>query len=126
MKIAIFPGFGSNAVPEWLMKPKYGSLDWRFELAEKIMELKDTHEVGVAITYEERQDLESGKIKYFKQGNDFLFNDTSEIVSVLVNIRVEDIDIGSPWRITEYDGSEGIEYFEGVKVVNDKYNMCDW
>lgn len=46
MKIAIFPGFGSNAVPEWLMKPKYGSLDWRFELAEKIMELKDTHEAG--------------------------------------------------------------------------------
>lgn len=37
---------------------------------------------------------------------------------------IEDVDISRPWRITDYDGAEYIQYLDYV-VVNKEINYCE-
>lgn len=122
MKIALFTGFGINKFPSFLKVEGVG-IEKRVNLAKEISKLPIMHNEP---TFDDRRDLEQGKVKYFhyliKGEEGFIFNERHE----LFNISIVDIDTSKPWKIVDYDGAESIEYFEGVKVLDEKYNLCEW
>lgn len=37
---------------------------------------------------------------------------------------IEDVDISRPWRVTDYDGSEYVQYLDYV-VIDEELNYCE-
>lgn len=41
-------------------------------------------------------------------------------------ISVVNVDETRRWGISEYDGAESVKYFKEPKVIDAKYNYCEW
>jgi hypothetical protein len=39
---------------------------------------------------------------------------------------VVDVDTSRPWRIAEYDGAEGIEYYSEPEILDKNSNYARW
>lgn len=127
LKVAIYKGFGVNKIPKRFQdKVKDFSLEGRIALAEEISKV----EVYDGLLPLSEEILEN----YYKQGKDVIHvvTDKGEQLVCLESkcdcyiISVVEVDTEKPWRIGLYDGSEGIEYFDGLTVVNKEHNMCNW
>lgn len=137
IKIAIFSGYGSCDIPEWLLKnlptPIYG-VESRIKLAELLCNLKPTctEEEATQKAWDKFSKSKSMKRNpYFKIEGDNkvhlkICKDVAGSIPLEVEVSIEEIDISKPWRITEYDGGEYVEVFNGISVKDEKYNMCEW
>lgn len=126
MKIAIFPGYGSNNIPDFLIDAvNRQERNYRIVLAEEIEKLSDTHE---EITDELFVAFRDGKldIPYIKANDHIYFMSSAGYTEMIDEIALVDIDKDKPWRINDYDGAEGIEYFNGIKVVDEDTGECEW
>lgn len=127
VKVAIYKGFGCNKIPKRFKGSISDfSIESRVKLAEELLKIK---------VYEGPLPLSEEIVnEEFKKGNDIIHVVTKgreEFVCLESKcdcyiIDVVEVDTSKPWRLSDYDGSEGIEYFDGVQVVNEKYNMCNW
>lgn len=127
VKVAIFTGFGTNKIPKRFSDSVRDlSLVSRIKLAEEISNV-ELYEGPLPISEEV---IESE----YKAGKDVIhaFNKGEEVLVCLESkcncyiIKVVEVDTSKPWRISDYDGGEGIEYFGGLTVINEEYNMCNW
>ena len=42
------------------------------------------------------------------------------------SLSIVEIDETKRWKITNYDGAESISYFDEPKLIDAKYNLCEW
>lgn len=42
------------------------------------------------------------------------------------SLSIAKIDETKRWKITNYDGAEGVSYFDEPKLIDAKYNLCEW
>ena len=126
MKIAIFPGYGSNTIPDFLIDAvNKQERNYRVVLAEEIEKLNDTHE---EITDELFIAFRDGKIDtpYIKANDHMYFMSSTGYTKMIDEIALVEIDKNKPWRINDYDGAEGVEYFKGIKVIDEDTGECEW
>lgn len=125
VKIAINPTYGCLMIPsQFIDKINNECKNFRVTLAECIGELQDTHKEIDTDTY---VNFKNQKTEwYIKAGNDFYFKDLEEGFNVVYNLEIVEIDTNKKWKITEYDGAEGVVYFNEPKVMDEELNMCEW
>jgi len=131
VRLVIFPNFGGiyilKEAREYIESRK--GINWRVSLAEYIDSLEDTHD---AITQEVYDSFcKSSDIPYIKSKNQFFCKDLEDTCSPLVSslvyrVKIVDVDNTRKWRIDEYDGAEGIEYFNEPVLVDKELNMYKW
>ena len=60
-------------------------------------------------------------------GGDVIYvKDLESNYCMVYMMKIEDVDTSKIWRIEEYDGAEGIEYFNGVKITDKELNLGEW
>ena len=126
-RIAIFPSYGGCGVPEEFKAViNNSSRSWRLVAAELIDSLKDTHsEIDEDVYTEFLHKPFSKNNWYLKCGNNFYFK-TEEESSFVFRLKIVEVDTSKKWKIDEYDGAEGIEYFREPVLVDKELNMYRW
>ena len=63
-------------------------------------------------------------VNYIEKNGEFV--DKYRNVYKLANsfYSIEDVDISRPWRVTDYDGSEYVQYLDYV-VIDEELNYCE-
>ena len=126
IRVAIYPNYGgyyiSKEAKEYIDTRK--NINWRLSLAEYIDSLEDTHSNITQEVYNEF--VRSNNIPYIKSKGLFFFKDTEEKFGLEYKVKVVDVDNTKKWRISEYDGAEGIEYFSEPVLVDKELIMYRW
>lgn len=126
IRVAIYPNYGgyciSKAAKEYIDTRK--NINWRLALAEYIDSLEDTHSNISQEVYDDF--VSSNNTPYIKSKGLFYFKDTEEKFGLEYRVKVVDVDNTKKWRISEYDGTEGIEYFSEPVLVDKELNMYRW
>lgn len=123
-RIAINGRYGSFKIPNFLKENVNNSNRYyRVVLAELIDGIPDTHS---KITQEIYDDFEKNSIEYIKCGNYLYFKDFQEKYPIVNICKIVEVDTSLKWKISNYDGSETIEYFKDPKLVNATLNMWEW
>lgn len=119
MKIAIFPNHGGCGLPKFISdKLEDDGRLWRVKLSEILDKLPKTHEKITRDVYDNLKEE-----SYIKD-DEVIFVKKKDYYTV--QIKILEIDTSRPWRIYEYDGAEGVEYFNGVKIIDKETNMSEW
>lgn len=126
IRIAIYPNYGgfytSKEAKEYINTRS--DVNWRLSLAEYIDGLEDTHSNITQEVYDEF--IRSKDIPYIKSKGMFFFKNLEENFGLAYRVKVVDVDNTKKWRISEYDGAEGIEYFKEPVLVDKELNMYRW
>lgn len=134
MKIAIYPNHGSSYIPPFITKQLSGK-DWihnRIELANIIGRLEPTHEEitqEIYDLYSSHKPNELNFCDYIKDSKDpnvIFVKDLESQYGYVYRIKVVDVDTSKIWRIGEYDGAEGIEYFNNPEIIDKDLNYGTW
>lgn len=122
MKIALFPDLGGGTIPKMFQETINGNTrNWRVVLAEEIDKLPITCDEITDELFEEFR--ENDNMLYIKdKNNEMYFKGNREIYV----IAIEEVNTSKPWRVNEYDGAEEIQYFNGVTVIDEETNECEW
>lgn len=128
IKVAIFENYGYNYCPNWVLEKIDKNKNFRISLAKLLCEF-EINSFANSLTNENFSNvfekLKSGKIDYIKFDDEFVwFCDLGSKLSS--KIRIVEVDTSKPWRINDYDGAESIEYFDGIKCIDEEINMCQW
>ena len=128
IRLALHGTFGMMGVPDVLKDKIDKNKNYRLELARLIDELPCVNQGDI---YDLTESLLNLEIPYFKREYDSVVSfyyklPNGELLEGIDMIRVESIDNTKPWRISEYDGLETVEYFEGVTVLDEETNESKW
>jgi len=135
MKIAIYPNYGSIYVPPFISKQLSKEKDWthnRIEIANIIEKLKPTHNKitqKIYTLYATSEPNEVNCLNYIKDTknpNIIYVKELEKIYGQIYKIQIEDVDTTKIWRISEYDGAEGIEYYGKPEVIDKELNLGEW
>ena len=122
MKIAIFPGYGSNCYTDFMIDALNNSDKYeRATLADVLEALPITHE---EINQKDYNEFEHNNKEYIKdkEGQIYLKSNTGHVCRV----KLVEVATSQPWRINDYDGAESIEYFKGVEYVDKEIGLAEW
>jgi len=134
MKIAIYPNYGSIYVPLFI-KNQLLTKTWiqqRIEIATIVENLKSTHEEITQEIYDlfvTHNSNEVNALSYLKssKNNGLIYVKESELkYGQTYMIQIVDVDTTKIWKIGEYDGAEGIEYFSEPKIIDKSLNLGEW
>lgn len=132
MKIAIIPSYGSNrdmfraAMNATGIRLKMNSKSFRKDLAEQLDKLEPNFKVG-DINQSVYNKLYNEEIKYIRceEEPENIYFKMSEGWSF--RIQIVEPDENKVWRISDYDGSEYIEYWNPYpKLVNEETGEHEW
>lgn len=136
IKVAVFSGYGGDGVPKEILdkmkcKEMY-SAEFRVELAKIIDELPiNCFDVNGFVNYYKSMETDNPKVYYIKYLDGtrmriYLKDCNGYALKYPVEVTICEVDTTKPWRVTEYDGAESIESLNKIRVVDEKYNMCEW
>lgn len=130
IRIAIFTNYGGNFVPKEIHdKIKNSSKNYRIALAEELDNLPCTHEEITQEVYDSfTQDNSQIYLKASKNKELIYTKEDGEYkeYGLTSAITIETVDTSKPWRIADYDGAEGIEYFKHYNIIDKSINLCEW
>lgn len=120
IKIAIQSSYGAFRLSKDMYKELQGLSvpRARMKLAEFLeensVEIKDPRELAEAKGYFFiERDVERGSKRYYYY--------SPEDDDLFCSFRIVEVDTSSPWRLTEYDGAESIEY---LNFKAEEFNYC--
>ncbi len=128
MKIAIGAGYSGFNLPKWLMEKcnDENPIKMRFNVAKYLEENCDYEIDEQKINKPIKEFVDKYKILKIKGKfyNIYCTKDEENLtVMDYCTYCIVDVDITRPWRIDEYDGSEGIQYLD-YDVIDKEFNYC--
>jgi len=142
MKVLLFTGYGESAYTKRMLEAAKSQTGRLADRTGKVVEIVEQAEV-IKVNRENESDI-------FEELKNRLKKDTELILGVefsslneedrkfiryyiwdpdiewVVEMTIIDVDTSKPWRITDYDGAESIEYFQGVKILDQETNYAEW
>lgn len=123
MKVLLFTSYGGNGTTKdmrWLLK-KYPFPKNR--VGEIINYIENN---AISLTKENIEDyLKTNKnhIGKLTENNNIYYYIYDEEINCLKSISIEDVDNNRPWKISEYDGSEYIQYLD-YEIIDKELNYA--
>ena len=137
MKVLIFPGYGGDCYTKEMKKAIDGSdklLGCRVGRVVEVVEKAEIiREIGYADSCDDIiEDLKANRGKII--GVTIKQADTEKVryytwcnkPKELCQMAVVDVKTSRPWRIAEYDGAEGIEYYSEPEILDKNSNYARW
>ena len=142
MKVLLFTGYGESAYTKRMLEAAKSQTGRLADRTGKVVEIVEQAEV-IKVTKENENDI-------FEELKNRLKKDTELILGVefsnlneeyckfiryyiwdpdikwVVEMAIIDVDTSKPWKIIDYDGAESIEYFQGVKILDQETNYAEW
>lgn len=134
MKIVIYSGYGSCYVPP-VMRKEIENEDFihgRIKLASILEDLEPTHEELIQTIYDEfvsENPKDKETLHYLKCSKDpsiVYVKNLEDVYGFTYKMEVVDVDTSRIWKIIEYDGAEGIEYFSEPRIIDKDLNFGEW
>lgn len=129
MKFLLFTGYGGFSyipkdIREILTNKKFPSN--RYGEIIDILEKKEKVEINSEKEFLKRLEDDSDLILHVVNNNYDFYCYYDKILKYIIKMNIEDIDTSIPWKIQEYDGSEGIVYFKKPKIIDENINMAEF
>ena len=137
MKIAIFSGYGGFYIPSFIENDKrYKIIPNKQEneakrrkiMADIIEELPYTHKELNQDVFSEFTSRKNKK-EYLKTESDpnvIYVKNIKNTPIYSIEITLEEVDSSIPWKIDEYDGAEGIEYWNEPKIIDKELGYAEF
>lgn len=139
MKVLIFPGFGGCHYTDEMVKAIENETEFIKQRIGKVVEVVEKAEIrdATGLTQYDWDKIINELSK--KQGTIVGLkgmdkNNTEDInyytwykeTSWIMEMKIVDVDTSKPWKIGEYDGAEGIEYFNEPEILDKETNYARW
>lgn len=134
MKIAIYPNFGSNHIPDFIRKQlsDRSYIQNRIEMVSILENLEPTHDEINQEIYNQYSSKEPNELNFFdyikdsKNSNIVFVKDFTDKLNWVYMIEIVEVDTTKVWKIGNYDGSESINYFKEPTIINKELNLGEW